>query len=105
MERGEDPGQAWCDGCGRSHALWDSEDPKCCSWSSSTGSGGLQTVPKSQPELVKVPLAIEVAKTDEGRQLIQIGIHNVSAITRPYVLPPGTPKVACKYCAKHSPIR
>ena len=52
----------------------------------------LQTVPKSQPELVKVPLAIEMAKTDEGRQLIQIGIHNVSAITRPYVLPPGTPK-------------
>jgi tripartite-type tricarboxylate transporter receptor subunit TctC len=52
----------------------------------------LQTVPKSQPELLKVPLAIELAKTDEGRQLIQIGIHNVSAITRPYVLPPGTPK-------------
>ena len=52
----------------------------------------LQTVPKTQPELVKIPLAIEMAKTDEGRQLIQIGIHNVSAITRPYVLPPGTPK-------------
>ena len=52
----------------------------------------LQTVPKSQPELVKIPLAIDMAKTEEGRQLIQIGIHNVSAITRPYVLPPGTPK-------------
>jgi tripartite-type tricarboxylate transporter receptor subunit TctC len=52
----------------------------------------LQAVPKSQPELVKVPLAIDMAKTDEGRELIQIGIHNVSAITRPYVLPPGTPK-------------
>jgi tripartite-type tricarboxylate transporter receptor subunit TctC len=52
----------------------------------------LQTVPKSQPELTKVPLAIEMAKTDEGRQLIEIGIHNVSAITRPYLLPPGTPK-------------
>jgi tripartite-type tricarboxylate transporter receptor subunit TctC len=52
----------------------------------------LQTVPKTQPELTKVPLAIEMAKTDEGRQLIQTGIHNVSAITRPYVLPPGTPK-------------
>lgn len=52
----------------------------------------LQTVPKTQPDLVKVPLAIDMAKTDEGRQLIQIGIHNVSAITRPYVLPPGTPK-------------
>jgi tripartite-type tricarboxylate transporter receptor subunit TctC len=52
----------------------------------------LQTVPKAQPELPKIPLAIDMAKTDEGRQLIQIGIHNVSAITRPYVLPPGTPK-------------
>lgn len=52
----------------------------------------LQTVPKAQPELPKIPLAIEMAKTDEGRQLIQSGIHNVSAITRPYVLPPGTPK-------------
>jgi len=65
-------------------------------WRTAIDSGNvnvvLQTVPKSQPELVKVPLAIEMAKTDEGRQLIQIGIHNVSAITRPYVLPPGTPK-------------
>jgi tripartite-type tricarboxylate transporter receptor subunit TctC len=52
----------------------------------------LQTVPKSQLDLVKVPLAIDMAKTDEARELIQIGIHNVSAITRPYVLPPGTPK-------------
>jgi tripartite-type tricarboxylate transporter receptor subunit TctC len=52
----------------------------------------LQTVPKSQPDLTKIPLAIDKAKTEEGRQLIQIGIHNVSAITRPYVLPPGTPK-------------
>jgi tripartite-type tricarboxylate transporter receptor subunit TctC len=52
----------------------------------------LQTVPKTQPDLAKVPLAIDMAKTDQGRQLIEIGIHNVSAITRPYVLPPGTPK-------------
>jgi tripartite-type tricarboxylate transporter receptor subunit TctC len=52
----------------------------------------LQTVPKAQPELPKVPLAIEMAKTDEARQLIQSGIHNVNAITRPYVLPPATPK-------------
>jgi tripartite-type tricarboxylate transporter receptor subunit TctC len=52
----------------------------------------LQTVPKTQPDLAKVPLAIDMAKTDQGRQLIEVGIHNVSAITRPYVLPPGTPK-------------
>jgi tripartite-type tricarboxylate transporter receptor subunit TctC len=52
----------------------------------------LQAVPKAQPDLPKVPLAIEMAKTEEARQLIQSGIHNVNAITRPYVLPPGTPK-------------
>jgi tripartite-type tricarboxylate transporter receptor subunit TctC len=52
----------------------------------------LQTTPKPQPELVKVPLAIDMAKSEEARQLIQIGIHNSSAITRPYLLPPGTPK-------------
>jgi len=31
-------------------------------------------------------------KTDaEGRQLIEAGIHNPSKITKPFVLPPGTP--------------
>ena len=33
-----------------------------------------------------------MAKTDEARQLIQTGIHDITAIIRPYVLPPGTPK-------------
>ncbi|HWP59321.1 MAG TPA: tripartite tricarboxylate transporter substrate-binding protein [Candidatus Acidoferrales bacterium] len=52
----------------------------------------LQAVPKALPDLPKVPLAIDLAKSDEGRQLIQVGIHSVSAVIRPYVLPPGTPK-------------
>jgi tripartite-type tricarboxylate transporter receptor subunit TctC len=52
----------------------------------------LQVVPSAHPELPRVPLAINLAKTDEARELIQAGIHDVSAITRPYVLPPGTPK-------------
>src|SRR5262249_30992461 len=54
--------------------------------------GVLQTMSKSQPELVEGPVALEMAKTDEGRQLLQVGIHNGSAIKRPYVLPPGTAK-------------
>jgi tripartite-type tricarboxylate transporter receptor subunit TctC len=37
-------------------------------------------------------VAIELAKTDEARKLIQVGIHDTAAITRPYALPPGTPK-------------
>ncbi|MBM2806196.1 MAG: hypothetical protein HW419_4089, partial [Deltaproteobacteria bacterium] len=52
----------------------------------------LQAVPKAVPDLPKVPVAIELAKTDEARKLIQAGIHDTAAITRPYALPPGTPK-------------
>lgn len=51
----------------------------------------LQTLPKSHPELAKVPLAISFAKTPEAKQLIQTGIHDVSDVIRPYVAPPGTP--------------
>ena len=52
----------------------------------------LQAVPKAVPDLPKVPVAIELAKTEEARKLIQAGIHDTAAITRPYALPPGTPK-------------
>jgi len=52
----------------------------------------LQAVPKPHPDLPKVPIAIDLAKTDEARKLIQVGIHDTSAVTRPYTLPPGTPK-------------
>jgi len=52
----------------------------------------LQAVPKAVPDLPKVPVAIELAKTDEARKLIEVGIHATAAITRPYALPPGTPK-------------
>lgn len=52
----------------------------------------LQAVPKAVADLPKVPVAIELAKTEDARKLIQAGIHDTSAITRPYALPPGTPK-------------
>jgi tripartite-type tricarboxylate transporter receptor subunit TctC len=51
----------------------------------------LQAVPKPFPDLPKVPLAISLAKTDEARQLIELGIHSPSLFARPFVLPPGTP--------------
>lgn len=51
----------------------------------------LQMLPKPHPDLPKVPLAINFAKTDEARQLIQAGIHDMSAIIRPFALSPGTP--------------
>ena len=59
----------------------------------------LQAVPKAVPDLPKVPVAIELAKTEEARKLIQAGIHDTAAITRPYALPPGTPRIVFRYCA------
>ncbi|MBI2179194.1 MAG: hypothetical protein HYU31_00015 [Deltaproteobacteria bacterium] len=51
----------------------------------------LQTVPKPFPDLPRVPLAIDLAKTAEAKQLIEFGIHYPSKITKTLALPPGTP--------------
>jgi tripartite-type tricarboxylate transporter receptor subunit TctC len=52
----------------------------------------LQATPKPLPDLPEVPMALNFAKTEEARRLIQIGIQDQGAITRLYALPPGTPK-------------
>jgi tripartite-type tricarboxylate transporter receptor subunit TctC len=52
----------------------------------------LQASSKAHPDLPKVPLAINIAKTDEARKLIQAVAQAHGAAVRPYVLPPGTPK-------------
>lgn len=52
----------------------------------------LQAVPRPFADLPNVPLAISLAKTDEARMLIEMGIHSPSVFARPFVLPPGTPK-------------
>ena len=52
----------------------------------------LQLTNKAHPDLPNVPLAIDFAKTQEGRDLIQAGIHGTQVILRSYVLPPGTPE-------------
>jgi tripartite-type tricarboxylate transporter receptor subunit TctC len=51
----------------------------------------LQTVPKPFPDLPRVPLAIDLAKSPEAKQLIEVGIHYPSKITKTLALPPGTP--------------
>jgi tripartite-type tricarboxylate transporter receptor subunit TctC len=51
----------------------------------------LQNTPTAHPELPNVPLAINQAKTDEAKKLIRAGIHDASAITYLYSLPPETP--------------
>lgn len=52
----------------------------------------LQALPKPHPDLPKVPLAIGYAKSEEARQLIQVGVHDAADVARPLVMPPGTPK-------------
>lgn len=52
----------------------------------------LQSAPKPHPDLPKIPLTISFAKTPEARQLIEAGVHQPSALTYAYSLPPGTAK-------------
>ena len=52
----------------------------------------LQLSAKPHRDLPKVPLAMNLAKTDEARKLIQAVAQAHGAAVRPYVLPPGTPK-------------
>ncbi len=70
-------------------------------WSKALESGDarilIQAVPKAQADLEKIPVAMDLAKTEDAKQLIQIGIHDQSAILRPFALPPGTPKGIVKF--------
>jgi tripartite-type tricarboxylate transporter receptor subunit TctC len=77
-----------------SGAAWGWESLKV-TWRKGLESGDVipmvQAVPKALPDLPNVPLAISLAKTAEGRYLIE-SLHNTSAFMRPFVVPPGTPK-------------
>jgi hypothetical protein len=52
----------------------------------------LQVNPKRHPDLPNVPNAIEHAKSDEGRMLLEAAVHSPGAVLRAYALPPGIPK-------------
>ena len=65
-------------------------------WTSGLQSGNvnivIQATAKALPDLAKVPVALELVKTEEARQLIKAGAIDVSSITRIYATTPGTPK-------------
>ncbi len=65
-------------------------------WSKELSSGDivmiLQTTAKPHPDLPKVPLVINYAKTEEAQKFVKAIVHSVGPTARPYVLPPGTPK-------------
>jgi tripartite-type tricarboxylate transporter receptor subunit TctC len=52
----------------------------------------LQANRRNHPDLPNVPQAIKLAKSDESRRMVEVGIHGDSDIVRTYTLPPGTPK-------------
>lgn len=52
----------------------------------------LQATVKPHPEVPNVPVAYDLAKTEEARKLIQAITRVHGATNRPYVVPPGTPK-------------
>lgn len=83
-ESGELAGGCW---------TWDSIR---ATWTKAIQSGDavvvLQLLSKPHPELPNVPLAQNLAKSDEARQLIQAGVQDPADYYRPYVLPPRTPK-------------
>ena len=60
----------------------------------------IQAMPKKHADLPNVPLAIELAKSDEARRLIKYAVHDTAVMTRLYILPPGTPKGRVKLLRK-----
>jgi tripartite-type tricarboxylate transporter receptor subunit TctC len=52
----------------------------------------MQAVAKPRPDLPKIPTDIRLAKTDEARQLIEVGVHLNNVFARPFILGPGIPK-------------
>jgi tripartite-type tricarboxylate transporter receptor subunit TctC len=83
-ESGEVAGGCW---------TWDSIR---ATWTGAIQSGEaivvLQILAKPHAELPNVPLAINYAKSEEARQLIQVGIQDPADYYRPFVAPPGTPR-------------
>jgi tripartite-type tricarboxylate transporter receptor subunit TctC len=52
----------------------------------------MQAIAKPRPDLPKIPTDIRLAKTDEGRQLIEVGVHLNNVFARPFILGPNIPK-------------
>jgi tripartite-type tricarboxylate transporter receptor subunit TctC len=52
----------------------------------------VQCTPKPLKELPNVPKIIDFAKTDEQKKLVQVAAYYANDYSRPFVVPPGTPK-------------
>jgi tripartite-type tricarboxylate transporter receptor subunit TctC len=83
-ESGEVDGGCWA---------WESIKP---TWAKGLQAGEvhivLQTTKKAHPDLKNVPLAMQYAKTDEARALLDVANGAYSQGARPYTVPPGVPQ-------------
>lgn len=83
-EAGEIDGGCWA---------WESIKP---TWAKGIESGQvravMQTMLQSHPELKHVPVAVNYAKTEEARELLNVVNGPYGVLARPYSIPPGTPK-------------
>jgi tripartite-type tricarboxylate transporter receptor subunit TctC len=52
----------------------------------------IQSMTESHPELKHVPLAIDFAKTDDARAMLEVVNGPYGQLARPYTVPPGLPK-------------
>lgn len=91
-ESGEVDGGCWA---------WESIKP---TWAKALQSGEInivvQTVEESHPELKDVPLAIQYAKTEEARTLLDVANGPYAVGARPYSVPPGLPKARLQLLQK-----
>jgi tripartite-type tricarboxylate transporter receptor subunit TctC len=80
---------------------WQSIQP---TWSKGLQSGEvnvvIQATQKPHPDLTKVPLAFDLIKDEQGKQLLRAGGLLPSTVTRLYVTTPGTPKDRVKILQK-----
>lgn len=60
----------------------------------------LQASGKRHPDLPRVPLVIDYARTDMAKKLVRGVINNFGATARPYVVTPGTPKARVEILRK-----
>jgi tripartite-type tricarboxylate transporter receptor subunit TctC len=65
-------------------------------WRKAVDAGDVRVVvrvtPSPDPEIAKIPLAADLAKTPEARNLIRVAVQDRGSIFRPYLTPPGVPK-------------
>ena len=73
--------------------MWDSAK---ATWRNALEKGDVsvlfQMTPKPLPDIPNVPQLINLAKTDESKKLIELGIHNLAIGMRPFATSPGTPE-------------